>query len=74
MEPFALPVALQVVAVLGIRVRVLRPDVRQLVLIQLQHLLQRREVVRLGLAELECHEAWFCGLTFELRHERRQAM
>ena len=70
-ESLPLPVSFQVVAVLRFGVRLLRPDVRQFVLVKLQHLLQRRKVFWPGLAELELHG--ICGLTLELSGRQRLA-
>ncbi len=54
-EAVSVSVALQIVAIPRLVVCVLRPDVRQLVLVELEHLLKRREVVWLGFSKLEDH-------------------
>ena len=43
-KTFSSSVAVEVVAVLGFGIRVLRPNVGKLVLVELKHLLQRGEV------------------------------
>ena len=55
-KSLVLPVAIQVVAVLAFGIGILRPNVGQLVLVELQQLLHRWEVLGLCLAELESHE------------------
>ena len=70
-KPLISSVALKHVAIPRFGIRVLGPDVRQLVLIQLQHLLQRGEVPGTGFAEFKGHEVeflrlGFCGPMFEL--------
>ena len=54
-KPFVLSMTLQAVTVLGFGICLLWPDVGQLVLIELQHLLQRREVFWRSFAEFERH-------------------
>jgi hypothetical protein len=45
------PVWLEVVPIASLRIEFLRPDIRQLVLVKLQHLLQGVKVARHGFAE-----------------------
>ena len=55
MKPFTLSVPLKAVSVLRLSVGVLEPNIGDVVLIQLQHLLQCGEIVRSSFAEFERH-------------------
>ena len=57
MKALAVSVPGKVVAVAVIRVQILAPDVGQLVLVQLQQLLKRREIFGLGFAANGGHVA-----------------